>query len=617
MPRIHKLATALALAFAGIGAAQAQQFSGVVSFGDSLSDAGNIAALSGLPPGNSFTTNPDPVAAQIIAAAFGYNQSNSLAGGSNYAYGGACANAAGPCVNPAAPRLGQQLSQYLTPRGGRADGNALYTVWMGANDIFANLGGGVWATQPQIQAGTTGVATSVIGNVLALQNAGANYVVVFNLPDLGATPQFRAAGATAAGAATFAAVSYNTALNEGLAQTRVGIIPINTFALFNEVIANPGAFGFTNVTGIACGPGAPGVVSSVACGPAGSGLPYTYAAGANSTYLFADGVHPTGATHAILAKVVLATIAAPGHVSLAGEVPLQVYEDHSGAINKQLFSQRGSERTVGEGGGYATLRLGNQDYDATAFSPELDSNLATLTAGADFRYSDTWTFGGALSLGRSNGDSANGSLDGTEFLASAYGLAQFGNGYIDAIASGGSNSLDINRKLQLGPTTRVEEGKTDARHLAFEFGGGYDFGTGDLHHGVYANAIWQKVTVDGYTEETNFSTSMRFGEFERESLSWRIGYQIEGKAGKFSPYARIAYAQETKDDISNVVAGSASMNGTFSLPGVAPSDDWIEADIGVQMDISETSQAFFGYEGHLNDDTMNRNSVTLGFRTTF
>ena len=61
-------------------------------------------------------------------------------------------------------------------------------------------------------------------------------------------------------------------------------------------------------------------------------------------------------------------------------------EDHSGAINKQLFSQRGSERTVGEGGGYATLRLGNQDYDATAFSPELDSNLATLTAGADFRY---------------------------------------------------------------------------------------------------------------------------------------------------------------------------------------------------------------------------------------
>ncbi len=617
MPRIHKLATALALAFAGIGAAQAQQFSGVVTFGDSLSDAGNIAALSGLPPGNSFTTNPDPVAAQIIATAFGYNQSYSLVGGSNYAYGGACANAAGPCVNPAAPRLGQQLAQYLTPRAGRADGNALYTVWMGANDIFANLGGAVWTTQPQIQAGTTGVATSVIGNVLALQNAGANYVVVFNLPDLGATPQFRAAGAAASGAATFAAVSYNTALNQGLAQTRLGIIPINTFALFNEVIANPGAFGFTNVTGIACGPGVPGVVSSVACGPAGSGLPYTYAAGTNETYLFADGVHPTGATHALLAKVVLATIAAPGQVSLAGEVPLQVYEEHSGAINKQLFSQRGSDRAVGETGGYASLRFGNQSYDATAFSPGLDSNLATLTGGADFRYSETYTFGGALTLGRSNGDSAASSLDGTEFLASAYALAQYGNGYFDAIVSGGSNSLDINRKLQLGPTTRVEKGKTDAQHLAFELGGGYDFGTGDLHHGVYANAIWQKVSVNGYSEETHFSSSMRFSDFERKSLSWRIGYQIEGQAGKFSPYARVAYARETKNDISNVIAGSTSMNGTFSLPGIAPSDHWIEADLGVQMNINDTSSAFLGYQGHLNDNTMNRNSLTLGYRTSF
>lgn len=615
MPRINKLATALALAFAGIGAAQAQQFSGVVSFGDSLSDAGNIAALSGLPPGNSFTTNPDPVAAQIVAAAFGYNQGNSLAGGSNYAYGGACANAAGPCVNPAAPRLGQQLAQYLTPRGGRADGNALYTVWMGANDIFAALGGGVWTTQPQIQAGTTVVATSVVGNVLALQNAGANYIVIFNLPDLGRTPQFLGAGATAAGAASFAAVSYNTALNQGLLSTRDGIIPVNTFALVNEVIADPGKFGFANVVGTACtGPGAP---SSVACGPVGSGLPYTYAAGANNSFFFADGVHPTGAAHAILAKVILATIAAPGHVSLAGEVPLQVYEDHSGAINYQLFSSRVAGREIGEGGGYARLQFGDQTYDGSDYSPELDSNLATLTAGADFRHSETFSFGGALSLGRSNGDADTGSLNGTEFLGSVYGVAQFGQGYINAIASGGSNSLEINRTLQLGPNFRTEEGKTDATHLAFELGGGFDFGSGDLHHGVFGNVVWQNVSVDGYAEETNTATTMRFSEFERDSLTWRIGYQIEGKSGRWSPYARIAYAAETEDDISHVQAGSTSMNGTFTLAGYEPSGDWIEADIGVTMELNETSQLFFGYQGHLNDDAQSRNSLNAGVRMTF
>ena len=71
MPRSHKLAGALALALGCTGAAQAQEFTGFYVFGDSLSDSGNIAQAQGLPAGFSFTTNTDPVAAEIIAAAFG------------------------------------------------------------------------------------------------------------------------------------------------------------------------------------------------------------------------------------------------------------------------------------------------------------------------------------------------------------------------------------------------------------------------------------------------------------------------------------------------------------------------------------------------------------------
>ena len=64
---IGVLVLILSLGFAGN--ASAQSFSNVVVFGDSLSDSGNAAAASGLPlpPGTSFTTNPDPVWAEIIA----------------------------------------------------------------------------------------------------------------------------------------------------------------------------------------------------------------------------------------------------------------------------------------------------------------------------------------------------------------------------------------------------------------------------------------------------------------------------------------------------------------------------------------------------------------------
>ena len=46
---------------------QAQQLSHVISFGDSLSDALNVASVTtGLPAGNSFTTNPSMEISQQV-----------------------------------------------------------------------------------------------------------------------------------------------------------------------------------------------------------------------------------------------------------------------------------------------------------------------------------------------------------------------------------------------------------------------------------------------------------------------------------------------------------------------------------------------------------------------
>ena len=89
---------AVAILFALAGNVRSQTFSSVVVFGDSLTDSGNIARLNGLPPGTSFTTNPDPVWAEIVAQAFGASGTNSLDGGTNHAWGGACVNPDGPCL---------------------------------------------------------------------------------------------------------------------------------------------------------------------------------------------------------------------------------------------------------------------------------------------------------------------------------------------------------------------------------------------------------------------------------------------------------------------------------------------------------------------------------------
>jgi outer membrane lipase/esterase len=619
MPRISHLAVACALAFTA-QAAQAQQFTSVVSFGDSLSDAGNTSTADGNAAtlaGNSFTTNNDPVFAQIVASAFGSTQTHSLVGGSNYAFGGSCAQAAGACVAPALPRLNVQIGQYLTPRGGVADPNALFTVWSGANDIFASIGGGVWGTSPAIIAGSTGVARAVVNNVNTLTAANARTIVVFNLPDLGRTPQFGASATTSA-PFNLAAVTYNSALNDGLAG-RTNVVAINTFGIVNELIANPGLYGFTNVTGIACGPGAPGVVSAAACGAVGSGNPFTYAAGTNETFLFADGVHPTGAAHRMLANVVVATLSAPGQVSYAAELPVQVYEDHSKSLGQALFNSKvGGE--VGESRGFLNMQLTNADFDTGANVGGFDNKSSTFTGGFDYRYSEGFSFGAAVSLARSDGDVVGGNIDGREFLGSAFATFHFGGGYLNAVASLGKNSLDIKRDIQFGPTLRTEQGETNSTHKAFELGAGYLFGEDSLKHGPFAKLTGQRVYVRSYVEDSGSATAMRFNGFDRDSFVGRLGYQLQGEFGgerTFRPSVRIAYAKENQDEATLVTAGSASLNGLFTLSGYTPSDSWIEADLGLDFEITDSLNAYVGYQGRLSDDNQDRSSINLGVSGKF
>src|SRR5205814_2865129 len=103
---------------------------------------------------------------------------------------------------------------------------------------------------------------------------------------------------------------FNTTLSIGLDSLGFDVIPINTFALLNEIIANPSTYGFSNATVPACT-----VASSLSCTPSTLRDP-----NAGSTFVFADALHPTNAAHAVLAQYVESVIEAPEKVALLAEV---------------------------------------------------------------------------------------------------------------------------------------------------------------------------------------------------------------------------------------------------------------------------------------------------------
>jgi len=630
MPRIRLLASSLALAICSVTAAQAQEFTSFAAFGDSLSDSGNIAAISGLPPGNSFTTNPDPVAVQIIANAFGFAADPSIAGGTDFAWGGACVTT-GPCEtdpgNPT-PNFGVQIGQYLQATGGHADAHGLYTYWGGANDLFGNLkavaaaqqGEGTTAPivpespqQALINLNTDGHISAA--QVQTLHNAGAGTIIVFNLPDISKTPGFLVQDAQTRQLTNALVMNYNAGLNAGLAG-QTGVMRADMFGLFNEIIANPALYGFTDVTHAACGLAA----SSVACGPAGSGLPFTYDPATVKGFAFADGVHPSGSAHQVIAQYVFAELSAPSQASMLAEAPLQTFETQNRAIHDQIQSDMGGDRPDGTLRSFASFDYSRQRFDNTINSPETTIKNDTLVIGSDYRVNSTISFGLATTFNHQKADLANGSsFSNNEPMVAAWGMWRTDDYYLSLLGSVGQlNFNGIDRVIHLGAATRIETASTGGSHVGYELGGGYWFHWADFKTGPFASVGHERVRVSSYNENGSDSTTMFFDRQDRDSTIWRVGWEFSGDSkmmgGDIHPFARVSYSHETDDNARLVTAGLVGQNGTFSLPGFQPDNSYVSGQLGVAANFGSGMSAYAAYSGHFGDSNERVDSINLGFK---
>lgn len=656
MSRPRFLAAAIAVALCASAHAADTRFTQLVVFGDSLSDAGNISLAThpSIQPPLEFTTNPGSVTVQNVAAGLGLPLSASLVGGTDYAWGGAGVLNNSPGTPASVPTATAQIGGYLA--AGPVDSRALYSVWGGANDIFyaATAAGAQAAAAQLIAANTAGLPPAVAQAVAAqinaqvaaaagvsslltaeqaqanvglaaqqevkligqLQSAGAKNILVFNLPNIGITPQAAAQGAAAQASLTGLSALFNAQLNSGVGTLGRGIIPINVYGLVGEVVANPSAYGFTNVTTPACGAGS----SSVQCGPAGSGLPYTYAAGTNETYLFADGVHPTTAGHALLGQYVDSVLAAPANISLLSEAPLAAIDaQHRAVRNQMLADQAGSDTRA-----FFNVEYGQQRFDSPYGASSTDSHNVDITVGADVRASDYLSTGVALGLGQHRADF--GGQGGGYKLQDISGLGYLtfhaGGGYIGGHVSFGQSSFtDINRRFALGTAIRTESGKTDGSHFGGGLNGGYWFGGETLRTGPFANLDWERVSVQSYAESGNDSTAMNFNIKSRLSAVASLGWRFEGQwkinEAVLKPYARLSWNHDSKPDPDQVTAGLNSLNGSFTLAGFTPDDSWGEADVGVAAQLTPSVTSWFGYSGHFSDSSQRYNSLNLGFKFGF
>jgi phospholipase/lecithinase/hemolysin len=292
-----------ALWFSTCAAAGDGELSRIVVFGDSLTDPGNAFVLThqvSVPP---YQLIPDFPYARgghhfsngktwVEQFARGLDMSDSVCPAlaargkcSNYAVGGARARP-GTLFD-----LSSQVTMFRSDFADLAKAEALYVVHVGGNDLRDALE--ALASDP---TGATSVAVingalrSIAANIVTLTSAGAREFLVVNAPNIALAPAIRLQGPQVQAAAHALSVAFNDALASvvaGLdANLPATIHRFDLFALVNEAVATPAAFGLTVVDATCI---TPGVIVHAECSHP-------------NRYLFWDGIHPTRAGHAILAR---------------------------------------------------------------------------------------------------------------------------------------------------------------------------------------------------------------------------------------------------------------------------------------------------------------------------
>ena len=638
--------TALLAGFTGHGA-WAQSYDGLYAFGDSLTDTGNTFDLIGVPPtengyfdgrwsnGNMWIEDFAP----LVLDGDGLDRSN------NFAHGGAFTSESGlfdPLVGPTGLLSDRQVGRFVpAPRTGRyddddddddfefddddddgieIDDDALVVVWAGADDYIFDL-----------QSDPTVPVANLVQAITDLAAAGGDNFIVPNLPDLGAVPLVKLLFPDPTLLSQLTA-GHNAALAQAVSQLRadldVNILLFDVGAAFDQVLANPDAFGFTNTTGSCL---------DVNRNPTGAcGKDFADA----DEFLFWDTLHPSRSAHALLAEFALAAVQATRKgvqsVAVEADVAMLAASAQIGAAKARLRAARNGEAGFSLIGNrfnaagpmersLAASTLGNHssddmllgltrsdgqvplaanrlsffvygnddsgDTDAASGRLGFSHDTAVMAGGVDYRVDDGLLVGVMFGTGDSAANlqhGAGGIALGSNALT-VYGSLVRGGWYADATAGMSFDDYGaITRTTgsRLFPVARADtEGTT---HFA-TLDGGYIFDAGAVSFGPTGGLRYSRTAIDGYREAGAGPLNLTVDDQLNESMIGSVGLRgesrLESGIGTVVSQFHLSYEHEFRDSDHRVGVSMAGA-GAASLTADRADGDALKFDaaLGVQFD---------------------------------
>jgi phospholipase/lecithinase/hemolysin/uncharacterized protein YhjY with autotransporter beta-barrel domain len=550
----------------------------------------------------------------------------------------------------------ERLPQNHQPRS--LDPKALYTVWIGMNDLrhldSLKKKGREVTEDFALQTARDAVA-NVNESVKYLVAGGAKYIVVANLPTIFLTGDDKEASERLI-------KFHNNQLHQDLVAISslhkdVNIIPIDMQTLGDELKANPGSFGFTNVSE-PCAKGY-GRSRQICSSP--------------DSYVFWDAEgHLTRKGNELLAKYVEELLRAPYDIVPQVAATESIAVSATKNVNQRLFALRGANhalsdsassllashfqntRSHGEssmasvmmtsdGNGISLPEFKKNHFVRRAqaplegapkknYFPSLNSdaqsgkfgiflsgdlhignqrnteettgyrhNTKTVTFGADYKFADWFLSGIAMSYIKSDTKLKDnrGDVDIDGYAVSFYDSFKWRKFYLDSVFTYGWNQNKIRRNIHTFDRQAI--GNPLGRHWSIGGIGGYDFHWAGFHFGPTAGIRYGEARIHRYKEDGagafNMIVSKQSSSSAVSTFGGHISHKFKTPIGDITPQLRSSYDHEFKDRSRVVITELATMRGIpYRVPVKNNDHNYGRIGGGINMRFKNDLSLSFDYE---------------------
>lgn len=287
----------------------------------------------------------------------------------------------------------------------------------------------------------------------------------------------------------------------------------------------------------------------------------------------------------------------------------------------------------GRWGSFVNVTSNWGDIDKTTLQDAYEQRSYNVLAGADYRISEAFVAGVALSYSDTTAkyEQGLGRVEARTAGTAAYATYYAGSWYVDGLVAYGTTDFDSRRNINIAshnpalPAIAASAtSRPEGNQWSASLGTGTDFRFGTLNVTPSVRLSYLHVDNDAFAESEpvaglGLAVDRRTIESLQSAFGARLGTNVNTSWGVLLPYASVQWMHEFKKDAPSLVSRYVNdPNGlAFSIPTATPDSNFGVVSFGTSLTLPNNLSAFAQFSSAVGLKDEKSYAVSAGVRVQF